>query len=105
MKKPRRADCDRIANSIGDDARAMAALLEDASHVQWERPTRRAAEEAPRAKGVFSDPTAEVALDPRRLRVREAYNDALVAFVRAYDDLSNARSRLTQALEGWKNEN
>lgn len=104
MKKPRRADVDRIADSIGADAHALAQLLEDASEIQWERPTRRATEEAPRARGVFSDPTSEVALDPRRLRVREAYEAALVAFVNSYDDLTNARSRLTQALEGWKGE-
>jgi len=102
MKKPRRADCERIAERIAADAKALSMLLEDASEIQWERPTRRAPEESPRAKGVWSDPTAEVAIDVRRLRVRESYEDALVAFVRSYDQLSNARDRLTLALEGWK---
>lgn len=102
MKKPRRADCERIADKIGDDARALAQLMEDASEIQWERPTRRAPEETPRARGVFGDPTVEVALDPRRLRVREAYHAALVTFVKSYDDLLTARSRLTDALEAWK---
>ena len=102
MKKPRRADCERIAQHIGTDATILAQLLDDASQIQWERPTRRAPEETPRARGVFGDPTAEVALDPRRLRVREAYDAALVAFVRSYDDLTSARSRLTDALEAWK---
>lgn len=102
MRKPRRADCDRIAQHIGADADALAKLLEDASEVQWERPSRHAPEEIARSKGAFSDPTSDIALDRRRLRVREAYEAALVAFVRSYDDLTNSRDRLANALEAWK---
>lgn len=102
MKRIRKNETERITSQIIDDAQAVAKLLEDASHIQWERPTQKAPEETPRARGVFGDPVVETALDVRRLRVREAYKRALVTFVKSFDDLSKARNDLTNALEAWK---
>lgn len=104
MKRIRQNEAERISASIAKDAEAVAQLLEDASHIQWIRPTSKAPEETPRARGVFGNPVEETALDVRRLRVREAYKQALVSFVKAFDDLARARNDLTNALEAWKSD-
>lgn len=56
----------------------LAALFEDAARVQWDRPygPRPVEDTTERSRGVVSDPTAAIALDPRRLALRDAVKAA-----------------------------
>lgn len=102
MKSPRPSEARKIADAIAADADALCGLLDDANSVMWERPRHRGQSEGPRPRGVFGDPTGEVAIDPRRLRIREAFQRAIVEYVRAYDQLNAARADLEGALENWR---
>ncbi len=94
MRKPRRADCDRIAQHISADADALAKLLEDASEVQWERPSRQAPEEIARSKGAFSDPTSDIALDRRRLRAKKFIGEKIAGWKLSQEDFDEAQKSM-----------
>jgi hypothetical protein len=84
----------------------LAELAADAEFVQWERsyaPTARD-DTTERGKGGHGDPTADVALDERRLGVRVAYDRALDVLTSAEHNARTAQANLTRSLASWHNE-
>lgn len=69
---PADADLLRLAEMARAEAEALAELLPAALEYQWRRPAsgRADTDTSERASGVYSDPTPDVALDGRRLRLR-----------------------------------
>lgn len=91
--------------TISSDLKALEALLPAAYAAQWERsPVPRSREDTGERShgGPPSDPTADVALDERRLALREAVT-RFEAFVRyAAVGAASARERLDRALADWE---
>lgn len=99
--KPR-SEADKMADLIAKDAADIVELLKQSQNAQWEASRSTPAGEGSRPRGTHGDPTASVALDPRRLAVRESREEALTQLVKAYDGLSRARTNLISALEKWR---
>lgn len=98
-----------LAASVKALAASVTPLVEsylDAETVQWSAaPVSRArADTTERAKGVRSDPTVAVALDPKRLRVRAAVIGADRALEDATRALAAADSALRVAVAEWRGE-
>lgn len=81
----------------------LAALAASADEIQWEAsPRPRSREDSDRkAAGGHGDPTGDVALDPRRLAVREAMVQAERALEGALQGLQAARGALAKAVDEW----
>lgn len=69
---PKDADLMRLAEIAVEECGALAAMLPAALEYQWRRPSsvRPDVDTTERETGGHSDPTADVALDGRRLRLR-----------------------------------
>jgi hypothetical protein len=69
---PRDANLERLAAMAVEEATALATMLPAALEYQWRRPAvvRPDVDTTERESGGHSDPTADVALDGRRLRLR-----------------------------------
>lgn len=98
----KQSDAQRMSDLIAKDAADIVELLLQSQSAQWEKSRSVPSTEAPRPRGVHSDPTATTALDERRLAVRFARKQAISELVKAFDGLSRARSNLLSALEKWR---
>lgn len=98
----RMSDAEKIAELVGKDAIEVLELLIESQDLQWQRPRTAAPGEGPAPRGVHGDPTANTALDGRRLAVRDARRQALEELVKAYSGLSDARANLASAIERWR---
>lgn len=110
MIDPLARDASRLSQTIGDVAtrhRLLAESVGRAWPVQWEQaPTDRTHEsEARRSPGAApADPTADAALDARRLRLRRALRDSDV-LLRVLDRaLRDACREVDEALGPWDGE-
>jgi len=76
----------------------LVQKLNQAETIQWEAaPVPRTTGDPRRAVGPYSDPTADTALDGRRLTVRDAVTQAR----RSIDDLGAALSFLERAVDRY----
>lgn len=86
------------------DTLELLLLVAEAQAVQWEAaPANRKppAEVSGRSSGGVSDPTLRVTLDPQRLAVRAATNDAMRALDKAAGSVRGAHRSLSEALNQW----
>ncbi|WP_120340033.1 DUF7169 domain-containing protein [Cryobacterium soli] len=84
----------------------LAKTLSTASAQQWEPPARvnpRNLDGESRPSGRISDPTANIALDERRLALRASIYGAESALAVAADTLASATSALRAALDAHTN--
>jgi hypothetical protein len=79
-------------------------LLDEASSVQWEAPPVASSREEARIRSTGSptDPTAAVALDERRLRIRHELQQTQNVLARYRVDVVAASRRLERALNAWR---
>lgn len=87
------------------DASVKAArALDAAKAVQWEKsPVPSSREDAPsRSLGGYSNPTADTALDTRRLAVREAVELTEEVLHTAARELRSRAEALIEAVERWQ---
>jgi hypothetical protein len=90
-------------DTVRRDALELSKLLTASKEVQWESsPRPKTFEEIASLKGAHADPTSEVALDERRLKVREAVRAADNALIAVAHSLAIAHSRLAVALADWE---
>lgn len=96
--------------TLAEQARQMRAACDDlieylkeAADVQWQpSPIPRPRDDtSERALGEHSDPTADVATDPRRQAVRAVFLDGTLALIRARIAASAVRRHLEVALDEW----
>jgi hypothetical protein len=90
------AECER-------EAKRLVGLLDDAYSVQFDPPRAPRLPDDPgiRAKGGHSDPTANAALDPRRLTVRSELRTARRHLREAAALLRGSSAALERALDAW----
>lgn len=83
----------------------LSAVLDDAAALEYERPPgplRARDDTTERSHGARpADPTGDVALDPRRLALREEADRARGTLAVSVSDLRAARLRLQGALDAW----
>lgn len=85
-------------------AKALDELLEDGEAHQWSASPTEAAPQTEGGRPVGappSDPTADAATDPRRLRLRQEVEAAHEAMRKAQQTVDVARRRLMRALDAW----
>lgn len=83
-------------------ARTIGSLLVEADEAQWERSRKPgSAQSVGRSKGTHADPTPGIAMDPARLRLRDAVRHAERTIIFAERDLERAKGRLERALNSW----
>ena len=87
-----------MAEQIGDDARALVELLDDAASVQYERARGSGGKD----DDDVSRPTENIALDKNRLRLRESVKRSARRLVEVHRDLDRERLRLEASLEAWR---
>lgn len=94
-----------LVDQIEDEIKAIRAVLGTARDAQWMRPRQTDAERAAsRQKGTHSDPTGETAVDPVRLRLRDAVRRSDVALHGALGGLRGSRRALEGAMRRWDGE-
>lgn len=84
----------------------LGRALDAAKAVQWDRspvPTSRE-EGSSRALGGYSNPTADITLDPRRLAVREAVEAAELKIQNTAASLREEIAPLLATVERWQGE-
>lgn len=94
-------------NALADKIRTLARLLDAAVAVQWQAPpvARPHDDTAERSKGAPpSNPTADVALDGRRLALRAAIVEGQRAIRKATTAASAAGAHLSGALDAWQDD-
>ena len=95
-----------VADTVRRDALELTKLLTAAKEVQWDAsPPQRALDEVhdrQEVGGPPADPTSSVALDERRLKLREMVRAADNALLACAQSLSLAHSRLLVALTQWE---
>lgn len=96
---------DPVARAAGEVVK-LAALLIDARELQWSAaPVPKPRDDTDRkATGGHGDPTADTALDDRRLALRRACRDAEEELQRLAAAAEQARAALSDSLEHWKGE-
>lgn len=93
---------DRLIRLIWEETEAMQETLPDALARQWEQsPSPRPLDSGggSSASGEKADPTADVALDPRRLQVREAVGAAEAALRNTVITMRGSRLAIERAVE------
>lgn len=94
------------ARTVAEEALRLALALNVAGEIQWERspvPTPRE-DTTQRASGGHGDPTGDIVLDPRRLALREAVNDAERLLNENARALRRARLNVEEAAARWNGE-
>lgn len=96
---PRAGDTARLALEI-------SALLSEAENAQWAKsrivlPDGAEDDPAIRSQGEHSDPTFDAVADPTRLALRDAVEAATRTLYLYQSSLSQAVTRLTDALDKW----
>src|SRR5690606_20285694 len=76
----------------------LGSLLEAAYAVQWEAPPNLHSDRQP---GEPANPTADVALDPRRMQLRLAVLKAERLLRNAAPAIARAEAELASALDAW----
>lgn len=84
----------------------LSFLVSSAEELQWERaPKVKPRDDVDRkAAGGHGDPTGDIALDPRRLELRQAVEDAALALDGATLAARTAHASLSAALESYHGE-
>lgn len=101
------ADDRSTLDVLQDTAAAFLRLtqaLGEAEAVQWDPAARRPQardDTTERSKGGHGDPTADVALDERRLALRDAVEEARLRLQIAATGVSAADRHLREALDAW----
>lgn len=98
-----------LSETVRDGADAfvrLASLASSAEGIQWERSHRITPRDDTdrKAAGGHGDPTGDIALDPRRLELRQAVEDAALALDEATLAARTARVSLSAALADWHGE-
>lgn len=89
-----------IVRSVAEEALELASLLDRAQGVQWSPAPipRPRVDTTERSRGGHGDPTADIALDDRRLAVRAAVVSAEVALEKAVREMTAAQSAVRRSL-------
>lgn len=84
----------------------LAALTSSADGIQWERShTPKPREDVDRkAAGGHGDPTGDIAMDPRRLELREAVEEASRVLEQNIAAALAAQKTLSDAIASWHGE-
>lgn len=100
---PEDADLLALASLAEAEARRLADMLPDALAVQWSpSPVPKPRDDThERATGAPSDPTAETALDGRRLRLRAQVIESERALRGSVVALVGVRRGLERTLDAW----
>lgn len=96
-------DLFRIIDLIRHDLDALEEAARHASAVQWEpAPRSRANPLDVRSRGGHTDPTGDAAVDPPRLRVRDALRSAERDVARILRDVRSVAGRVQHAVARWE---
>lgn len=91
------------AKTAAQRALQLASLIESCAEIQWRPSLNPAArfDTSERALGGIKDPTAETALDERRLALRDAITSAESALSSAAEALLARHADLERAIARW----
>jgi hypothetical protein len=90
-----------LLERAADHLHAVAELYDLAASLQWTKPRQVESPGGDRPKGSHSDPTADTAIDSRRLQVRQAVAKVDRDAQRLYDEIAGLRTALERAIRGW----
>lgn len=98
-----------LKETVHDGADAfvrLSALVAGAEELQWERSYKQTPRDDTdrKAAGGHGDPTGDTVLDPRRLELRQAVEEAALALETSTRTARDAHLGLEVALDAWHGE-